>query len=268
MGFQTETIRTDGFSMDCFRFGHGKKTLVILPGLSVGSVVKYAGTVSKAYGLLTDDFTVYVLDRRKELPAAYSVYEMAEDTAAAIRALGLDHVHLFGASQGGMIAMTIAARYPEAVSRLVLGSTSACVKQEQYQTIEDWIRLAKAGDPKGLYLAFGKAIYPPDIFEQSRELLAAASDAVTDEDLKRFVILAEGMKGFDVTGQLHGISCPVLVIGSADDRVLGADASEQIARLLNGQTDCELYMYHGYGHAVYDLAPDYKERLLSFLTKS
>ena len=266
MGFQTGTIRTDGFSMDYFRFGHGEKTLVILPGLSVDSVVKYAGAVSTAYGLLTGDFTVYVFDRRKELPEEYSIDEMAEDTAAAIRALGLDHVCLFGASQGGMIAMAIAIRYPEIISRLVLGSTSARVEQEQYQTIENWIRLAKAGDAKGLYLAFGEAIYPPEVFEQYRDLLAAASEAVTGKDLKRFVILAEGIKGFDVADQLRGISCPVLVIGSADDRVLGADASEQIAEQLKGRTDCELYMYHGYGHAVYDLAPDYKERLLNFLT--
>jgi pimeloyl-ACP methyl ester carboxylesterase len=266
MGLQIETIRTDGFSMDYFRFGHGEKTLVILPGLSVDSVMKYAGAVSKAYGLLADDFTVCLFDRRKELPEAYSVYEMAEDTAAAIRALGPDSVCLFGASQGGMIAMAIAARYPEMVSRLVLGSTSACVEQEQYQTIENWIRLAKAGDAKGLYLAFGEAIYPPEVFERLRDLLAAASAGVTDQDLQRFVILAEGIKGFDLTDRLYGITCPVLVIGSMDDGVLGADASEQIAAHLKGHTDCELYMYHGYGHAVYDLAPDYKERLLKFLT--
>ena len=30
-----ETIRTDKFTMDYFRFGDGKETLVILPGLSV-----------------------------------------------------------------------------------------------------------------------------------------------------------------------------------------------------------------------------------------
>jgi len=162
--------------------------------------------------------------------------------------------------------MAIAARYPEMVSRLVLGSTSACVEQEQYQTIENWIRLAKAGDSKGLYRAFGEAIYPPEVFERLRDLLAAASAGVTDKDLQRFVILAEGIKGFDMTDQLHGITCPVLVIGSMDDGVLGADASEQIAAHLKEHTDCELYMYHGYGHAVYDLAPDYKERLLKFLT--
>ena len=263
---QNETIRTNGFSMDCFRFGHGDKTLVILPGLSVDSVMNYAGAVAEAYSLLTDDFTICVFDRRKELPAAYSVYEMAEDTAAAIRALGLDRICLLGASQGGMIAMTIAVRYPDLVSRLILGSTSACMDKDQYRTVENWVRLAKGGNAKGLYLAFGEAIYPPDVFEESRELLANAAGFVADADLHRFVTLAEGMKGFDMTEQLQKIICPVLVIGSMDDCVLGARASEQIAEHLSSRTDCELYMYNGYGHAAYDLAPDYKERILRFLT--
>ena len=77
---------------------------------------------------------------------------------------------------------------------------------------------------------------------------------------------AESLKGFDITGQLRKITCPVLVIGSLDDGVLGAGASERIAENLKGHTDCELYLYNGYGHAAYDLAPDYKERLLKFLT--
>ena len=98
--------------MDFFRFGHGEKALVILPGLSVDSVMKYADAVADAYRLLTDDFTIYVFDRRKELPSSYSETEMAEDTAEAIRLLGLEQACIFGASQGGTIAIIIAARYP------------------------------------------------------------------------------------------------------------------------------------------------------------
>ena len=266
MNIQTGTIRTDSFSMVYFRFGQGKKAFVILPGLSVDSVMKYAAAVSDAYSLLTDDFTVFLLDRRKELPPSYSVYEMADDTAAAIRWLGLDRVSLFGASQGGMIAMAIAVRYPDLVGGLVLGSTSARVEQEQYRTFENWIRLAEAGNTKDLYLAFGKAVYPPEVFEQSGDLLASAAESVTAEDLQRFVILAEGMKGFDIKDRLREIGCPVLVIGSMDDGVLGAGASEQIAEALGSRRDCAIYMYNGYGHAAYDLAPDYRERILRFLT--
>jgi len=267
MDIQIETVRVNGFSMDFFRFGKGDRTLVILPGLSVQSVMNYANSVSQSYRLLTDDFTVYVFDRRKELPAAYSVWEMAEDTAAAIRTLGLDRVCIFGASQGGMIGMAIAIRHPELVSRLVLGSTSACIGEEPFKTVENWIRLAGEGNAKDLCLAFGEAIYPPETFILFRDLLVKAAESVTGEELQRFRTLAESIKDFDVTDRLREIACPVLVIGSGNDRVLGSRASEQIAERLKGRPDCELYMYDGYGHAAYDLAPDYKERILRFLKK-
>ena len=39
MGISVETVKTDAFSMDYVRFGSGKRTFVILPGLSVQSVM-------------------------------------------------------------------------------------------------------------------------------------------------------------------------------------------------------------------------------------
>ena len=266
MNIQIETVISDGFSMDYFRFGHGENPLVILPGLSVQSVMGFADSIADSYRVFSDDYTVYVFDRRKELPETYSIHEMAQDTAEAIRTLGLRGVNLFGASQGGMIAMEIAAMHPDLVRKLVLGSTSSCIGRTQREGIEKWIRLAKNGDRTGLYLAFGEAVYPEDVYAQSRDLLVAAAESVTEEDLERFTVLAEGVRGFDATGDLGKITCPVLVIGSLDDRVLGAAASVRIAENLSGQKGVVLYLYDGYGHAVYDTAPDYRKRLLEFFS--
>lgn len=263
MATQIQTVKTASFSMEYFRFGQGKEALVILPGLSVQSVMGFADAVAEAYRLLADEYTVYVFDRRRELPADYSVHEMARDTAEACRALGLERVALFGASQGGMIAMTIAIKQPELVQKLVLGSTSARVEGGQAQTVEKWIQLAKTGKAEELYLAFGEAVYPPNVFEQAKVLLTEAAESVTEEDLKRFVILAKAIERFDVREDLQAIACPVLVLGAKDDRVLGAEASIEIAEALGA--DAELYLYDGYGHAAYDTAPDYKARLLRFL---
>ena len=263
--FVIETVETNDFSMDYLKFGHGEKTLVILPGLSVQSVMGSAEAVVQAYQQMTDDFTIYVFDRRKELPAGYSVQDMAEDTAQALRAAGLDRTDLFGASQGGMIAMEIAIRHPELVEKLVLGSTTAGITEEQFPLFESWIRLAKEQDAQALYLSFGEALYPEDVFEQSKDLLIEAAKSVTEEDLQRFIILAEALKGFDITDELSRIACPVLLLGSEDDRVLGADAASKIAEQLKKRPDFELYMYAGYGHAAYDTAPDYKDRILRFL---
>jgi pimeloyl-ACP methyl ester carboxylesterase len=88
---------------------------------------------------------------------------------------------------------------------------------------------------------------------------------VTLEELEHFAVITEALKDFDITGELDKISCPVLVLGSKDDRVFGEAASGQIAAGLRNSPDCQLYMYDEYGHVVYDLAPDYRERMLRFL---
>ena len=262
---QIETVKTKSFVMDYFKFGHGMETLVILPGLSVQSVMGFANAVAEAYKPLSDDFTVYLFDRRKDMPPAYSVKEMAQDTADAIRASGLDRVCLFGASQGGMIAMEIAIGHPELVQKLVLGSTASRVTEMLYRTLDNWVELAKSKNATDLYLAFGESLYPHDMYVQLRDILIETAKTVTDEELERFIILAQGMKDFNVTDDLVKIACPVLAIGSEDDQVLGADGTRRIAERLNDRADFELFMYYGYGHAAYDTAPDYKERMLRFL---
>ena len=262
---QIEMIKAEPFTMDYFKFGHGKEVFVILPGLSLQSVMNFADTVAEGYQILADNFTVYVFDRRKELPADYSVEMMAQDTAKAFRALDLNRINLFGASQGGMVAMRIAIEQPELVQKLILGSTSACVEKAQYKTVEKWIQMARSGKKTELCLEMGEYLYPKDVFEQSRELFAEAAKSVTDADLHRFIILAESLKGFDTIMDLEKIACQVFVIGSQDDQVLGADATVRIADHLNKQPGFALYMYDGYGHAAYDTAPDYKKRILHFL---
>ena len=264
MGILIETVKTERFSMDFFRFGTGEKKLVILPGLSVQSVMGAADAIAAAYQSLTDRFTIYVFDRRADLPDPYSVRDMARDTAEAFRALGLRNVCLFGASQGGMIALVIAIEHPELIGRMVLGSSSAHVREEQYRVIEAWIRLAEKRDREALYLAFGREIYPPSVFEQYREALTAAAKTVTDRELKRFIILAEGTKGFNVVSELDRIQCPVLAIGVFEDSVLDSDATLEIAEKLDHRADFRLYLYAGYGHAAFDTAPDYRQRILSF----
>lgn len=262
---QISTVKTAAFSMDYCRFGSGPRTLVILPGLSVQSVMGAADAIAAAYQALTEDFTVYVFDRRRTLPASYPVSEMAQDTAEAFRRLGLRQVALFGASQGGMIALTIAIEHPELVGKLVLGSSSAHVQPAQYRVLEEWIRLAQAGDREGLYLSFGRDVYPPSVFEAYKDALLRAAESVTEEELRRFVILARGTEGFDLTQELHRLQCPVLAIGVFEDAVLDADATMEIAEKLDDRPDFRLYMYTGYGHAAFDTAPDYKERILRFL---
>lgn len=262
--YQIGTAKWDKGEMDWLRFGQGKEVLAVIPGVSVQSVLGSAAAVVGAFQELTEDFTVYLFDRKKDFPPVYPVHAMAEDTAEAIRALGLEKVYLYGVSQGGMICMDLAVHHPELAKALFLGATAAHVADEQLPLFDRWIQLAKAGKAEELYLAFGEDVYPKAVFEGARELLCGMAKSVTPEELRRFAIQVEAVKDFDIRGELDKIACPVLLIASSDDRVLGAQAGSSIADLLKGRPDFAFHLYDGYGHAVYDTAPDYRQRVLDF----
>ena len=260
-----QTLKTESFSMDYFKFGHGRETFVILPGVSLLSVMNFADAVADAYKVLTDDYTIYVFERKNEITSSYSIDEMAENTSEAFKCLGLDKVTLMGASYGGMIAMLIAARHPEQVQDLILCSTSSYVSEEQYKTFERWISIAKTGDAENLYMDFGKVVYPHEVFEQSRSVLADMAKGVTESDMEKFRICVESIKEFDVRDLLKLVKCPVYIAGANDDLVFGSDGPLTIAKYMDACPDLNIKIYNGYGHAVYDTAPDLKERILKFL---
>jgi 3-oxoadipate enol-lactonase len=81
---------------------------------------------------LARDFTVVAYDQRDSGQtgngdAFYGLEELADDAARLIRTIGAEHrvgrAHVFGTSFGGQIAQVLAARHPDTVDRLVLGST-------------------------------------------------------------------------------------------------------------------------------------------------
>lgn len=82
-------IPCDGGKVPYVTFGSGSSPLVILPGMSVQSVMLSADAVAAAYADFTADRTVYVFERRDPVPAGFTVADMAGDTAAAMDRLGL-----------------------------------------------------------------------------------------------------------------------------------------------------------------------------------
>lgn len=256
-----KTVSSGGMEMDYIVFGSGEKTFVILPGLSVHSVMGSADAIAEAYKDFADEYTVYLFDRAKDISDGYTVRDMAADTAKAMKALGIENADVFGASQGGMIAEYLAIDYPELVHKLILGSTLAKPNDGFNDIVDEWISLAEEKQETKLLESFVDSVYSEATLESYRDTLISMNSGISDEEYARFIILARACKSFDCYGELSGIKCPVLVIGSEGDRVVTAEGSEQIADALG----CELYLYgDNYGHGVYDEAPDYRQRCLDF----
>ena len=267
MSCLTEKVSTGKYTIPYIKFGSGDKTLVILPGLSVQSVLPMAPAIEKQYNAFCEDYTVYLFERRESMPESYSVYDMAADTATAIKELGLSDICLYGVSQGGMIAILIASEHPRLVKKLALGSSSAYISKEIGIGLNEWYSYAQNGDAEKLCLSFGEKVYSSEIFEQYKKAFVKMAKMVEESDLKRFATLVKGTEDFDARDLMAGIKCPTLAIGDTSDMVLGADSTPQIAELQKNNPCFEMYMYSGYGHAVYDTAEDYVGRLFDFFGK-
>ena len=248
-------------------FGKGHKRLVMIPGLRLANIEGGSKPVAWFYRMFAKEYRVYMFDRKDNLKDPVTIHDLAEDTAEAMNALGIKNACVFGASQGGMIALVIAIRYHELVKKVALGSTSPHVKPWQRKVVDTWIELAKAKDREGLYQEYGKEIYPPAVYEQYKEFFNDVAKTVTDEELERFVVFAESIPDYDVSCELNRIECPVLALGAFEDPVLDSDATMEIAENLDHRPDFALFMYNGYGHAAFDTAPDYRKRVYDFFMK-
>lgn len=260
MDYEIITVKTEKFSMDCVKFGTGTKNFVMLPGLSLTRITGSAMTIAAAYRDFCGDYTIYCFDRVKDIPEGYTVRQMAADTAEAMKELGITDAYIFGASQGGMIGQYIAIDYPELVRKLFLASSYSRCDSDAEKIFDKWIALAKEKKVQELNHDFFKSIYSDELLEAYKDSMPILEKVGTAEDCERFVILAEACKSFDSYGELDRIKCPVLVVGSEKDKVISGRSGREIAEKLG----CEIYMYSGYGHAVYDEAPDYKNRIAEF----
>lgn len=254
-------ISLEDSDMEYAVFGKGTKNFVIIPGLSVHGVMGAADAIADAYQSFTDDYTVYVFDAAGKLPGSYSVRDLSDDIAEAMTQLGIPDADIFGASLGGMTAMRLAIDHPELVNKMVLGSTFAKPNDTFSSLISEWIGLAEEKKEAELLGSFVDHVYSDATLEAYRDYLLSSNAGISDEEYERFLILAEAIRSFDCYSELSDIRCPVLVLGSEGDMAVTAEGPRQIAEALN----CEIHLYGAeYGHAVYDEAPDYKQRCLDF----
>jgi pimeloyl-ACP methyl ester carboxylesterase len=262
------TVCADSFEMEYAQIGCGDKPLVIIPGLSIKSVMKSAASLEGPFKIFKDNYTLYFFDRKKEAKIGYSLEEMADDQVAALKAMGIENADVYGVSQGGMIAQYMAIRHPGVVHKLVLGSSTSKAEPRQITTIQNWARLARAHDASALVNAFIDDCFTESFATRYRRALLALYKEVSDEEMERFAIFADACDDVNTYDDLGKIKCPVLVLGAGKDLVTTPEASAKLAEKLKAEgVPCDFFMYQDNGHAVFDELPDYKKRILEFLER-
>ena len=249
--------------MDYIRFGSGRRTLVMIPGVGDGlkTVRGMALPFALMYRQLAKDFTVYVFSRRVSLTPGMTTRDMAEDLNLALEALGLSGVCLVGVSQGGMIAQWLTLRHPQLVKRLILCVTLARQNAMLQGVVPRWIEWGEQGDFRRIFIDTAERYYTEAYLKRMRWMLPLAARLSEPEDPQRFLIQAQSCLTHDAFAELPRIACPTLVIGGGEDRIVTGQASVEIAGRI---PDCRLFLYDGLGHGLYEEAPDFLQRVADF----
>lgn len=260
-------VKAGGLTMDYVVFGRGQKPFVILPGLSDGlkTVKGLEKTLALYYKQFAQKFKVYIFSRKNELERGYTTRDMAKDQKVAMQRLGIESAYVMGVSQGGMISQYLAIDYPKVVEKLILGVSVSRQNEILHNTVFKWMKIAEANDYKTLTIDTMENTYTSKSLKKYRLIYPIISRIGKPKDFSRFIIQANACINHNAYDELEKIKCPTLIIGGDRDKVVGKNASKEMAEKINGS---KLIIYEGLGHGAYEETKDFNRQVMDFLLKS
>jgi pimeloyl-ACP methyl ester carboxylesterase len=185
--------------------------------------------------------TVAQLLIRSKRAAHYRLADMAQDACGLLSALELAPAHVIGASMGGMIAQTVAARHPQQVRSLVSIMSNTGSLRSGQPSLRVYPALLRT-PPHGraayiermerLFAQIGSSALPRDP-QDIRELIESSYDRGRDPagpGRQLAAIIASG----DRTAELRRIAAPTLVIHGTADPLVGFSGGRATARAIPG----------------------------------
>jgi pimeloyl-ACP methyl ester carboxylesterase len=182
----------------------------------------------------------------------YTLDDMADDAAGLLDALGLDSVHLVGASMGGMIAQTVAIRHGRRLRSLtsIMSSTGnpslPPAKPEAMAVLLTPPPTDRAGSLDAAVRTWRTIGSPGFPFDEAK--IRARAGRLYDRSFhpegtarQLAAVVAHGSR----SEKLRGVATPTLVIHGAADPLVPLEGGRDTARAIPG---AELLVIEGMGH--------------------
>lgn len=178
-----------------------------------------------------------------DFSSPYTLTDMALDGIGVLDHLGIERAHIVGASMGGMIAQTIASKFPERTKSLVsiMSTTGASHLSQMSESNEQNFNNAGGWDKD---VAHSYGFYPEAM---PRQLTAI-------------------FKAGDRSEQVRSIKVPTLVQHGINDTLLPPDHGEHTAQLIRNS---KLKIYKKMGHNLPpEVLPLVIEDMVSFFKEN
>jgi pimeloyl-ACP methyl ester carboxylesterase len=217
----------DGHPMYYLRAGTGSPVLLLHGGGDSGEgsfTHQIRDLVDAGHAVIAPDQVGQ--GQTPDLPGPLNYTAMMEDTADLLRQLRIESVDVVGFSDGGILALMLAARYPDLVHRLAVSGVNISPAGIREVELDE---LRAASD------AAAETGESPGLDAKLRDLWL---NAPTEDDLSR--------------DALAGIRQPVLIM-SGDHDVIRLDHTLAIYRAL---PNAQLFVLPATGHRIFDSRPD------------
>jgi 3-oxoadipate enol-lactonase len=248
-------IEVDGSRLYYEECGTGPRAVILLHDGVVNSAVW-----DDVWPTLCKQFHVIRYDRRGygHSPATKKPYYEADDVAAILRERRVSHAALVGSSHGGNIALSVALRYPEQISDLVLVGPEA----EGFPYSEHFI-MAQMG--------FQGAKDPIEVRAKNTYFIAPGNDAAREHLRKLLTASPQDHKHDDmplpekpVFPYVHDLRMPTLILTGAADIADNQAVAGALVMLIPGAARVVI---PNTGHLLYLERPDlFSSLVIGFLT--
>jgi pimeloyl-ACP methyl ester carboxylesterase len=231
-------IELPGTELNYERAGAGEP-LLLIQGMSANHMA-WGRPFSS---LLEESFEVISFDNRgmglsRPITEAFSIAEMAADTAALLEALEIESAHVFGISMGGMIAQELALAHPGKLRSLTLGCTYCGGEGSQLMDPADFQGLVEAmasGNQDRVFRAMYELNLSPGFRgEESRYAEFTEMAAALPAPRETIGLQIQAITAHDTSARLSELTTPALVIHGTVDRVLGYPNGPLVASLIPG----------------------------------
>lgn len=157
----------------------------------------------------------------------FTVADLADAVADAVRHLGSDRIRYAGVSLGGATGLELALRHPDLVEALAIVASGAqlgdpAAWHERAETV-------RAQSTSVLIVPSAQRWFAPGSVEREPELSGRLLHALRDADAESYALCCEALAAYDVRGRLGELRMPVLALWGEHDGVAPESKAAEIA---------------------------------------
>ncbi|MEZ3161588.1 alpha/beta fold hydrolase [Microbacterium sp. BWT-B31] len=205
----------------------GAPLVVLGPSLGTSTILW-----EKVVPLLAERYRVVAWDlpgHGASAPAAapFTVADLADAVAEAVRAQGDERVLYAGISLGGAVGLELALRHPSLVAAAAIVCSGATVG-----TPAGWQERAaqvRAQSTSTLIIGSAQRWFAPGSIEREPEITGRLLHALQDAHDESYALCCEALAAYDVTARLGEIEAPLLAAWGEHDGVTPEASSVEVA---------------------------------------